>query len=184
VERERRTLQGHHEPALALDHLRDHVVDQPVLVPELLCLKLRAVVTLVDLLEDVLEPAVVLFEDRVLRAHVQGQLLEERHLEAGVRKAADRVVRVVLRVRDAGPREFVDLDALRLAALGRVDELERALAGDQAVGGAVLVAKGVAADDDGLGPAGDEAGDVGDDDGLAEDGASAVCVSNETKLEV
>ena len=50
--------------------------------------------------------------------------------------------------------------------------VSRALAGEAEVGRAVLVAEGVAADDDGPGPAGDEARDVAADDRLAEDDAA------------
>jgi len=46
------------------------------------------------------------------------------------------------------------------------------LAGHDHVGGAVLVAEGVAADDDRLGPARHQPRDVGDDDRLAEDHAA------------
>jgi hypothetical protein len=60
-----------------------------------------------------------------------------------------------------------DLAVLALEADG-----ELALAGEAEVGGAVLVAVGVAADDDRLGPAGDEAGHVLADDRLAEDHAA------------
>ena len=47
-----------------------------------------------------------------------------------------------------------------------------ALAGELEVGGAVLVAEGVTADDDRLGPAGNEARHVLADDRLAEDDAA------------
>ena len=62
------------------------------------------------------------------------------------------------------------LDGLAVFA----DELDRqlALAGEPEIGGAVLVAEGVAADDDGLGPAGHEARHVLADDRLAEDDAA------------
>ena len=54
------------------------------------------------------------------------------------------------------------------------DELDgqRALAGEGEVGGAVLVAEGMAADDDRLGPAGNQARHVLADDRLAEDHAA------------
>ena len=58
------------------------------------------------------------------------------------------------------------------AVVGRVGEGDRAGAGHFEVGRAVLVAEGVAADHDGLGPVGDEPGDVVDDDRLAEDDAA------------
>lgn len=90
-----------------------------------------------------------------------------------MREATDRVVGVVHRLRDTAAFVVVHLDLLGLAAYGGVDELELAGARDDAVLGAVLVTEGVAADDDGFLPAGDETGDGGDDDGFTEDGASS-----------
>lgn len=167
------TLEGHDVAAGALDHLGNHVVNQTVLVPDALGLKFGLVLRLVQLLEDVLESTIVLLEDGVLCAHVQGQLLVQGQLERGVRKTRDGFVRVVLGLGDAAAvLELEDLNLLGLAALGGEDHGQLAGAGGDEVLCAVLVAKGVAADDDGLLPAGDEAGDAVDDDGLAEDGAA------------
>ena len=169
-----RTLHGDNVATLALDHLGDHVVNEAVLVPDLGSLKLLLVLVVVDGLEDVLELAVVCLENGVIGAHVQRQLLVQRHLEGGVCEAGDGFGGVVLGLRDTALRwEVVDLDDLRLAALGCEDHLECALAGDNAVLRTVLVAESVAADDDGLLPAGYETGDGGDDDGRAENGSSS-----------
>jgi hypothetical protein len=170
-----RTLHGDDVAALALDHLGDHVVNEAVLVPDASSIKVLLVLALVDLLEDILELAVVGLEDSVLGAHVQRQLLVEGKLEGRVGEAADGLGCVVLCLGDTtAGGEVVDLDGLGLAALGGEDHLEGTLALDDAVLCAVLVAKGVTADDDGLLPAGYEAGDTGDDNGSAEDGATEV----------
>ena len=90
-----------------------------------------------------------------------------------MREPSNALVRVVLGLRHATAiLEVEDLDLLGLAALGGEDHGELAGAGDDLVLGAVLVAKGMAADDDGLLPAGDEARDAGDHNGLTEDGAA------------
>jgi len=151
-----RTLQGHDVSAAGLHHLGDHVVDESVLVPDLLLLELLGVGALIDLLEDVLKPAIVLLQDGVLGGQIQGQALGDGQLEGGVREARDGLVGVVLRLRDtAAGRELVHLDLLGLAALGGEDQRQLAVALDDGVLGAVLVAEGVAADDDGLLPAWD-----------------------------
>lgn len=149
-----RTLHGDDVATLALDHLGDHVVDQTVLVPDTSSIKVLLVLCLVDLLEDVLELSVVCLQDGVLGAHVQGQLLVERHLEGGMGESGNGLGGVVLGLCDTTlGGEVVDLDDLWLAALGSEDHLEGALAGDDAVLGTILVAESVAADDDGLFPA-------------------------------
>ena len=55
------------------------------------------------------------------------------------------------------------------AIIGGEGEGDGASTGDFEVGGAVLVATGVTADDDGFFPAGDKARHIGHDDGSAED---------------
>lgn len=112
-------LAGPDEAAVRLHGLRHHVVDQTVLVPDSLGLEPGLVfpattggrgqrgahsrwqragvkgVSLVDVLEDVLEAAVVLLEDGVLGAQVQRPAFGQRHLEGAVRKVSDGLVRVV-----------------------------------------------------------------------------------------
>lgn len=144
-----------------------------MLVPDPLCLEALLVMLVVDGLEDIFEAAVVRLEDRVLRAHEHRQALEKRHLERRVREAADRLVRVVLQLRNTGARKVIRLDLLgRFAIRGRVDELQRAGARDNTVFGTVLVAEGVSADDYGLLPAWDEARNSWDDNGFTENGAA------------
>lgn len=169
-----RTLHGNDVATLALDHLGDHVVNQAVLVPDLGGLEVLLVLAVVDGLEDILELSVVCLENGVLGAHVQRQLPVKRHLEGGVCKTGDGLGGVVLGLRDTTLCwEVVDLDNFRLAALGCVDHLKCAFAGDDAVLRTVLVAESVTADDDGLLPAGYETRDAGDDNGRAENGSSS-----------
>ena len=174
------TLQGHDEATLALDHLGDHVVDQTVLVPDLLGIKVLLVVLLEDLLEDVLEAAVVALQDGVLGAHVQRQALHQGHLERGVGEAADGVIGVVLSLGNTTTvLELVDLGDLGLATSGGVDQLELTGAGDDPVGSTVLVTEGVTADHNGLVPARHQTRDAGNDDGLTEHGTATEMVRNE-----
>jgi len=169
-----RTLHGDDEATLALDHLGNHIVNQAVLVPDTLSLEVLLVLAVINFLEDVLELAIIRLQDGVLGAHVQRQLPVQRHLKRGVCEALDGLGGVVLCLGDtAGGWEVVDLDGLGLAALGCEDHLECALGLDDTVLCAVLVAKGVTADDDGLFPARYEAGNAGDDNGGAEDGSSS-----------
>ena len=144
-----------------------------MLVPEALGLKFLLVVLLVDLLEDVLEATIVFLQDSVLGAHVQRQVLHQGHLEAGVGKATDGVIRVVLGLGNTTAWVVEDLDGLGLAVGGGVDQLELTRARDHPVGSTVLVTKGVTTNDNGLVPAWDETGDGGDDDGLTEDSTTA-----------
>jgi hypothetical protein len=85
------------------------------------------------------------------------------------REFADALVQVIHGHGDACARGLEDflLDHLPVFA----DELDgqRSLAGILEVGGLVLIAEGMAADNDRLCPAGDEAGNVLADDGFAED---------------
>ena len=121
----------------------------------------------ISYLEDVLEAPVVLLEDGVLGGEVEGEAPPQRVLHGGVGKVPDGGVRVVHAHGDAGALELVDLEAELLAAVGGLEgHGEGAGAGDEEVGGAVLVAVRVSADHNGLGPGRDQAGNVLADDGL------------------
>jgi len=166
-------LQSHDETTLGLDHLSDHVVDETVLVPDALGIEVLLVILVEDLLEDILEAAVVALQDGVLGAHVEGKTLHECHLERGVGEAGDGLISVVLALSDTAALEVVDLDALGLTAVsGSVDQLELTGARDDTVLGTVLVTEGVTTDNNGLVPARHKARDAGDDDGLTEDGTA------------
>lgn len=163
------TLQGHNEPTLALDHLSNHVVNETMLVPDALGVKLLLVGRLVDLLEDILEAAIVLLQNGVLGAHVQRQTLHQGHLEAGVSEATDGIIGVVLGLGNTAAGEVIDLDGLRLTVLRGVDELELTGPRNDNVGSTVLVTEGVTTNDDGLVPAGDETRNTGNDNWFTED---------------
>src|SRR5581483_169346 len=125
-----------------------------------------------DLLEEILEAAVVGFEDRVLRREIDRVVAQQPVVEAGPREAADRLVDVVHRQRDAAAFVLIHLALDRGAAVGRRERHgQRPGAGDDEVGRAILVAEGVTADHDRLRPAGHEPRNVAADDRLAEDRA-------------
>ncbi|MCY1300304.1 hypothetical protein D9M70_498650 [compost metagenome] len=150
----------------------DHVVDQAVFVPDLQFLELLGEFFLEDLLEDVLEAAVIDLEDGVLGREVDRNLALDAVVERSTREFGDRIVEVVHAHGNAGRRRVEDVVFDFLAVF--TDELHRqlALARELEVGGAVLVAEGMTADDDRLGPARNQARNVLADDRLAEDDAA------------
>ena len=167
------TLHGDDVSTLALNHLSDHIVDQTVFVPDTGSLKVLLVLAVVDLLENVLELAVVGLQDGVLGAHVQRQLLIKRKLHGGVCKAGDGLGGVVLCLSDTtASGEVEDLDGLGLTTLGSEDHLESALPLDNTVLGAILVTESVTTDNDRLLPAGYKTGNARNDNGRTENGSS------------
>src|ERR1700722_12785134 len=87
-------------------------------------------------------------------------------------KAFDRFVEIVHGQGNAVSFEMEDLEGLGGAAvLGGKSHGQFAFSLYNGVGGAVLVAECVTADDDGGGPVGDQPGNVRHDDRLAENGA-------------
>ncbi len=165
-------LAGPDVAAGPLERRGDHVVDQAVLVGDAEGDELLLELGLVDFLEDVLEAAVIGLEDRVLGRQIHRPLAQQAVVQRGAGEVADRFVEVVHGHGDtgAGGLEHFLLDHRAVFA----DELDRqrALAGELEVGRLVLVAEGMTADDDRLGPAGDEARHVLADDRLAEDHAA------------
>ena len=125
-----------------------------------------------DFLEDVLEAAVIGLEDRVLGREIDRVVARQAVIQRRAGEVADRIVEIVHRHRDAGAGRLEHFVLDHGAVLADELDRQRALAGELEVGGAVLVAKGMAADDDRLGPAGHQARHVLADDRLAEDHAA------------
>lgn len=149
-----------------------HVVNEAVLVPDLGALELGLVLLLVDLREDILETTIVLLQDGVLGRQIQGPTLLQRVLEARLSELTNRLIRVVHAHQHASAAlEVEHLEGLLLTIFRSVHNLE--LAGtNNDVRSAVLISESVATDHNGLGPTGDQAGDVLDHDGLTEDSSA------------
>src|SRR5699024_10975569 len=164
-------LTGPNVAALPLDGGGHHVVDEAVLVGDAGALELGPELPVEHLLEDVLERAVVGLEDGVLGGQVHRVAVLQSVVERGAREVLDGFGEVVHPHHDAALLGHIDdlvLDGLR-AVCRRVGDGDLAGAGDAAVGGPVLVAERVTADDDRLGPARDVPRHVRDDDRGAED---------------
>lgn len=166
-------LTGPDETSVALHAVGDHVVNEAVLVPDASSLVLGLEVSFVHLLEQVLEATIVLLEDGVLGAQVQRPLLLESVLEAALGKSEDGLVSVVHAHGNTAARKVEHVVGLLGTAISRGEgELQAASALDDQVSGLVLVAVGVAANDNRSLPARYQAGHVLADDRLAEDRAA------------
>src|SRR5690606_24403693 len=124
-----------------------------VLVGKAALFEFRFELGVIDLLEDVLEASVIDLEDRVLGREVDRVVASKAIIERSACEIADRIVEIVHGHGDAaaGGLESLLLDDGAVLA----DELDgqRALALELEIRGAVLIAEGVAADDDRLRPA-------------------------------
>jgi len=146
-----------------------HIVNQAVLVGDAGRLEPGEVILLINLLEDVFKAAIVLLQDGIFGAQVQWPALHQGLVEAGVGKAPDGFIGVVHGQGHAVALEVEHFERLHLAAVfGREGDGEFTLALGEEVGGAVLVAEGMAADTDGGRPVGCQAGHVAHHNGLAE----------------
>ena len=127
---------------------------------------------LVDLLEQVLEAAVIGLEDRVLGRQIDRIAARQAIVQRGAGEIADRIVQVVHGHCDPGGGGVIDLVLDRLAVLADELDGQLALARKAEIGGLVLVAEGVAADDDRLRPARHQPRHVLADDRFAENHAA------------
>lgn len=149
-----------------------------MLIPNLLSLKSRPVFLLVDRLEDVLKPPIILLENRILGAHIQRQFLAQRELETSMSEPLNRLVSVVLCLRNpASSLEFKYFNFFDLAPLWLEDHLEGAIAFDYHILCAVLVPESMTADDNGFFPTWYQARDAGNNNRFSED-CSSQCVSD------
>lgn len=162
---------GPHKTTVSLEDLSNQIVNQSVLVVDASSDVFVLEFGLVDILENLHEKAIVLLQDGVLRGEFKGVSAGERVSEARAGERSDRGVGVEHAEVAAAGFEVGDLLVDDLGAIvGRERDVDLAGLGHDVVLAPILVTEGVAANNDGLGPAGHEAGDVGDDDGLAEHG--------------
>ncbi len=165
-------LAGPHIAAGPFHRGRHHVVDQAMLVGQLSLVELRLEFRGEDFVEDVLEAPVVDFQDGVLGRQIDGIAARQPVIERGAREIPDRVVEIVHRHGDAAARKVEHLVLDLLAVVADEADGHLARAGHLEIGGAILVAIGVAADDDRLGPARHQPRHVLADDRLTEDDAT------------
>jgi hypothetical protein len=140
-----------------------------VFVPDLFRLKLLLISLLVDFLEDVLEPSVVLFQDSVLGCHVKRVFSLESELETTVGKVINALVDIVhTHPHTTLTFKLKHLHALLFSFIVLEYDFECSWSVDNEICRLVLIAKSVSANDDWLLPARDQSGNVLDNDWLSE----------------
>ena len=166
-------LAGPDVPAFPLQRGRHHVVDEAVLVRDARLLEIFHKLGREDLRKQILEPSVVRLEDGVLRGHVDGVIAGQAVPERRAREVPDGLVEVVHAHGDTTGRKVEHVELHRLGAVrGRESHGQRSGGLDLEVGCPVLITERMAANDDRLGPGGNQSRDVVDDDRLAEDDAA------------
>lgn len=149
------------------------LTDQSMFIPDSQLVELWLVLGFKDLLEDILETSVVLFQNCVLGGHVERHLLGNGHLETRVSESGNRFVSVVHGHGHTLANKVVNVHDNGFTATFRlVNELEFARTWCDEIGGSVLVAESVSADDDRLGPAWDRLGNSFQHDRFSEDGSA------------
>ena len=163
---------GPNVSTLRFDHVSNHIIDQSVFVPDLLGFEFRLVSFFINLLEDIFESAIVLFQDGVFGGHVQWVFSFKGELETAVSKTLNALINIVHTQTDTTfSFELEHFHSLLFSFSVLENEFESSWSVDDKICGFVLVAECVSADDDGLFPAWDEPGDVFDDDWFSEDGS-------------
>ena len=147
----------------------DHVIDQPVFVGDACGFEFVFKLSLVDMLEQLQKPAIILFENGVLGRQIDRPAHIEPIVHRRACKVDNRFVEVVHRHDDAriGGIKHIAFDDGAVIA----DKFDRelAFAGKLEISGAILIAISMTTYNDGFGPAGHKSGNVFADDRLAED---------------
>lgn len=143
-----------------------------MLVPYLFRLELFFILLVVDLLENVLEPAVVFLKNGVFGCEIEWVLPLQGKVEAAMSETLDAFVGIVHpHSHSSCALVMVDFHFLLSTVITFEGDLELAWFVDHKICGLVLVSESMAADNDGLLPSGDEPRDILDDNGLPENGA-------------
>ena len=165
-------LAGPDKAAGPLQGRSDHVVDQTVFIGDAGRLEGVGEFGLEDFFENILEAPVIGLEDGVLGRQVDRELAVQTKGQRRAGEVADGIVQIIHGQGHARAWILEDFLFDHLTVVAFELDGQTAGTGNLEVGGLVLVAKGVAADDDGLGPAGHQTRHVLADDRLAEDHAA------------
>jgi len=162
------------EATIRLEHVGDHIVDKSMFVPDTESLEF-SLVLLVDFSENILESAVVFLEDSILSRQVQGVLSFKSELEAGMSEKTHRLISIVHSHTNTTSFVLEHIEFLGLSSIvGDEVNLEFTRSVDNEISSFVLITKSMSSDDNGLGPAGNELGDILAKDGFSEDGTVEV----------
>merc|ERR1712168_452019 len=88
-------LAGPHKTTSCFQTLRNHIINETMLVPDVQGIKLWLIVLLKDVFKDIFESTIILFQDGVLRAHVERPLFADSIHKTTVSKISDCLVSVV-----------------------------------------------------------------------------------------
>lgn len=165
-------LAGPNEPSLRLDHIGHHIVDEPMLIPYFLCLELFFIFFIVYPFEDILEPTIVLLQNRVLGCEVKWIVPLKCKLEATLCKFFDAFIGVIHRESNSSLSfKIIHLHPLLLSTFALEDHLEGSRLVYREIGGLVLITKCMPSDDNRHFPAWNEPRDVFYEYGLSKDSA-------------
>ena len=150
------------------DCLSNHIIDEPVFVPDAEFVELGFVLGIVKGLENILESSVIFLKNGILGGHVERIFLLDGIFEAGVSEGFNGRVNVEHHQRNTFSSEVVHIMFGDLSFRGSVDGLKLSGSIDQEVGAVVDISEGMSSDDNGLIPVRDESWDVLDEDGFSE----------------
>jgi len=167
-------LAGPYEFTRGFEALGDHVVDQPVLIPDASGIEILFVLFLVDVFKDILEAAVIPLQDGVLGGHVERPFLLQGLDKTGMSEVCDTLISVIhSHDNTASTLETKDGVLLGVATIGirnHHGDLLRTL--NDKVASFVLISMSVTANADRLIPSGNEAGNGLAKNGFTENGTS------------
>mmetsp|Transcript_97472 Transcript_97472/g.134064 ORF Transcript_97472/g.134064 Transcript_97472/m.134064 type:complete len:376 (-) Transcript_97472:86-1213(-) len=159
------------ETTIALEDLSNHIVNETVLVVNTLGLVLLKEFLFIDLLEGIFEKTIILLQDSVLGRKLKRQLSIKGIVQARASKGGDRVSSVEHTEVGTSLLEVVDFLFSRCTAIiGGENKFDFTSLVDNVILATVLVTVSVSTDNDRLGPAGHQSGDVLDNNRFSENG--------------
>src|SRR3546814_1067083 len=120
------------------------------------CIEFRLEFALENLLEQVREPAIIGFQNRILGGKIQRPFAIQRVIHRCAGEIANRLVQIVHRHCNArgGELEHFLVNSIAVLALKHQAQLTRS--GHEKIGSAILIAKGMAADYNRISPRSEE----------------------------
>merc|ERR1719384_2457942 len=88
-------LTSPNEGTIRLQHLRNHIINQSMLIPNAQIIKLCLIILVKYILENILEQAIIFFQNCILCRQVDWPFLQQSILKTTVRKTGDTLLCIV-----------------------------------------------------------------------------------------
>jgi len=159
------------ESSFWFDHISNHIVDKPVLIPNFLLLKNLFIFFIVDGFKYIFKSSIVLFQNSIFSGQVEGIIPLNCKFKTTFSKLFNAIISVIHSQTNSFTLKFIHLHALFFSTLPFEHNLKSARFIDYEISCLILISKCVPSNYDRLFPTGNESRNITNKNGLSKNSA-------------